>query len=110
METDVVVHDDLLKVIENESAVLVYFYNNSCAPCVSLRPKVGELVKNKFPLMKFITIDAEKNQSLAAQYNIFASPTLIVFLEGREYRRESKYISIPQLQETIQRPYAMIFE
>lgn len=110
METGIISNEDLFKMLENERAVLVYFFNNSCAPCVSLRPKVGELLEKSFPQMKFITIDAEKNQSLAAQYSIFASPTLIIFLDGKEYRRESKYISIPQLQDTIDRPYNMIFE
>jgi len=110
MKTEINSQEELTGIIENESAVLVYFFNNSCAPCVSLRPKVEELLQVKFPLMKFVTVDSEKNQALAASKNIFSSPTLIIFLEGREYRRESKYISIPQLQESIERPYSMIFE
>ena len=37
------------QLIENEQALLLYFYNDDCAPCLSLRPKVLELVKKSFP-------------------------------------------------------------
>lgn len=110
MKIEINSHEELLGIIENESAVLVYFYSNKCAPCVSLRPKVEQLLDAKFPLMKLVTIDSEKNQTIPASYSIFSSPTLIIFLEGKEYRRESKYVSISQLEEVIGRPYGMIFE
>ncbi len=96
-------------MIENEQAVLAYFYNNNCAPCISLRPKVEELVAGSFPRLKLVFINSEKHPEITGFYGIFSNPTLIVFLDGKEYRRESKYISILQLEETISRPYNMIF-
>jgi hypothetical protein len=38
--------------IEKEKARLVYFYNDDCAPCISFRPKVKDLMVNSFPEMK----------------------------------------------------------
>ncbi len=102
--------DEIVQLVENESAVLVYFYNNNCAPCISLRPKVEELISHRFPLMKLVFVNSEENQTIPASFNVFSNPTLIIFLEGKEYRRESKYISIPQLSDSIERPYNMIFE
>jgi len=97
-------------IIDEKSAVLVYFYNDNCAPCLSLRPKVIELVNEDFPKMELTFVNSGINPEIPARYHAFTNPTLIIFFEGREYRRESKYISIPQLAKTIDRPYGMIFE
>jgi len=98
------------KLINEKPAVLVYFYNDNCAPCLSLRPKVIELVTDEFPKMELAFVNSGINPEIPARYQAFTNPTLILFFEGREYRRESKYISIPQLFETIGRPYGMVFE
>jgi len=98
------------KIINENIGAMVYFYSDKCAPCVSLRPKVRELVEQKFPKMNLVYVNSEKNPMMPAKYNAFSSPTLIIFFEGKEYRRESKYISIPQLSDVIERPYNMVFE
>jgi len=97
------------QLIENEQALLLYFYNDDCAPCLSLRPKVLELVKEKFPKLKMVLSNSHTQPEVSAYYSAFNNPTLILFFEGNEYKRESKYISIPQLEQTIERPYNMLF-
>jgi thioredoxin len=102
--------EELMKLTENETAIMVYFYNNKCAPCISLRPKVEKMVIENYPKCKLLFIDSEKYPEITAGYGVFSNPTIIIFLEGREYRRESKYISIAQLSESLSRPYNLIFE
>ncbi len=101
--------EEIKGLIENETAVIIYFYSDNCAPCVSLRPKVQQLVNESFPKIKLVLINAETHPALPAAFSVFANPTLILFFDRREYRRESKYISIPQLSESIERPYNMLF-
>jgi thioredoxin 1 len=100
---------DIGKLITDKAAVLLYFYNDNCAPCKILRPKVQELVQNNFPNIEFRLINAEQFPASSAQYGVFASPTLLVFFEGKEYIRESKNISISELHDKIARIYKMIF-
>ena len=100
---------DIQNHINNKKAVLVYFYNDNCAPCTILRPKVKELVETEFPKMDFILVHAEKAPETSAHFGIFAAPTLLVFFEGKEYIRESKNISISELQTKIERYYNMVF-
>ncbi len=97
------------QLIDKEDAVLIYFYNDNCAPCLSLRPKVEDLVDDKFPKIKMVLSDSLAHPEVSAHFGAFSNPTLILFFGGREYRRESKYISIPQLAQTIERPYNMLF-
>ena len=101
---------DLDDIIEQEEAVIIYFYNDNCAPCISLRPKVWALVKNEFPKINFYLINSEKHPELTAHHSVFANPTLLVFFDGKEFIRKSKYVSIPELSQSIQRVYDLMFE
>jgi len=100
---------DIEKLITENAAVLLYFYNDNCAPCKILRPKVQELVSTDFPEIVFRLINSEKYPATTAIHGVFASPTLLVFFEGKEYIRESKNISISELHDKIERIYNMIF-
>jgi thioredoxin 1 len=100
---------DIQQLIENNTAVLLYFYNDNCAPCKILRPKVQDMAETYFNKLKFILVNAEQSAETSAYFGIFSSPTLLVFFEGKEYIRESKNISISELHDKIDRYYKMIF-
>jgi thiol-disulfide isomerase/thioredoxin len=100
---------EIESLIADNTAVMLYFYNDNCAPCKILRPKVQELVKDNFPNIEFRLINAEQFPATSAQYGVFASPTLVVFFEGKEYIRESKNIAISELHDKIERIYNMVF-
>jgi len=102
--------NEIENLIRDKKAVLLYFYNDNCAPCKILRPKVQELVESDFQNIEFRLINAEQYPAITAQYGVFASPTLLVFFEGKEYIRESKNISISDLHNKIERIYNMVFE
>ncbi len=90
-------------------ALMVYFFNPGCIACNSLRPKVEELVSTNFPGLELLSVDASTNPSLTSEAGVYSAPTILVFFEGREYIRESKYISVKQLEEKIGRYYDMVF-
>ena len=102
-------NQNIKETISQEAAVLVYFKNDMCAPCMALRPKVEELISSKFPEMKFIVVDSVENPELNGEFQVFANPTLLVFFDGKEYIRKSKYVSIPELEAEIGRLYGMMF-
>ena len=101
---------EITEFLQRNDAALLYFYNNNCAPCISLRPKVIELVEKRFPKMKLVYVDSLQSPEVSAFFQVFSNPTLLVFFEGKEYNRLSKYVSIPQLEESIGRPYQLLFE
>lgn len=100
---------EIQNLITKKPAALLYFYNDNCAPCVMLRPKVQEMVKDYFPNIQLYLINAEQFPATSAQFGVFSSPTLLVFFEGKEYIRESKNISISELHSKIERIYNMVF-
>lgn len=109
MESEIKSRESLQSLIEKEKAVIVYFYSDRCSPCISLRPKVIDMVKTAFQGVRLVFVNSEKVPEVAAAFSVFANPAIIVFIEGREYRRYSKYISINELGSDIERVYRMVF-
>jgi len=101
--------EEFLKLKEEETALLAYFSTEACNVCKVLKPKVAELIQTEFPEIKLIYVKSDKLAEVAAQNQVFAAPTLIIYFEGREYIRKSRNIGINELQKEIQRPYSMIF-
>lgn len=99
----------LIQFVNDQTAVIVYFYNDDCPPCISLRPKVEHLIKNSFPKMKLVWVNSKNHPEIPANYNVFANPTILVFFEGKEFKRFSKYVSISELEHAIDRYYKLVF-
>ncbi len=108
MENEVKSLEELQQHISEKPAVLAYFYNDNCAPCLSLRPKIIDLVKEHFPKMELLFVNSEKRE-IPAHYGVYDNPTLLVMFDGKEYIRESKYVSTAQLHNSISRYYELIF-
>lgn len=100
---------ELNQLISDNPAILVYFYNDNCAPCQSLRPKIIELIEQDFPKINLVFVNSI-NKELPISFGVYDNPTLIVFFDGKEYIRESKYVSTAQLGKSIERYYKMIFD
>jgi hypothetical protein len=46
---------------------------------------------------------------MAAHYRIFTVPTLIVFFQGKETIRKSRFIQLDELRLDLERPYTILF-
>jgi thioredoxin-like negative regulator of GroEL len=100
--------NDFKQSIETQKGVVLYFKNDLCGPCLALRPKVETLIKIKFEKMDFKIVDTVKQPELSNTFNVFSNPTILVFFEGKEYIRKSKYVSITELEKDIGRLYEMV--
>jgi thioredoxin-like negative regulator of GroEL len=109
MRNEITSIDQIQMIIKSELAVLLYFYNDDCPPCLSLRPKVEKMIEESFPRMKLYFANSKQYPEIPASYSVFANPTLITFFDGKETKRFSKYVSIPELEQAIERYYEMVF-
>ncbi len=100
--------EELKEKIANSEGAMLYFWGDNCAVCDALKPKIKELFDNSFPKIEQIYIDAKKNQDIAAAFSVFSIPTTIVFLDGKEFAREGRAMSIAALEEKIRRPYEIM--
>ena len=99
---------ELEEIIKKEVGVLLYFSGENCNVCHALRPKFKELFDKSFPKIKQIYLDAHQNPKISASFCVFSVPTILVFLDGKEFIREGRAVSLYQLKEKLQRPYKIM--
>ena len=66
--------------------VLVDFCASWCGPCRMMSPIIDQIAA-EYPQLKVGKIDTDAQQELAAQFEIFSIPTLILFRNGQEADR-----------------------
>lgn len=100
--------EELQNIVRTEVGVLLYFSGENCNVCHALRPKFKELFDSSFKEIKQIYLDAHENPEISAHYQVFSVPTMLVFLDGREFVREGRAVSMYKLEENLHRPYSMM--
>jgi len=100
---------DIQSIIDNNAAVMLYFSAPTCNVCHALKPKLIEAVETNFDAFNIISIDISETPEIASHFTVFAIPTLVVFLDGREFLRKSRHMSVGEVVDAIRRPYEMMF-
>ncbi len=75
--------DNFLSLIQSETPVVVDFWAPWCNPCVGFAPIFEDVAAEKEGVARFVKIDTEAQQALAAQYRIRSIPTIMVFKNGQ---------------------------
>ena len=99
-----------LEVAISKEASLIYISHEDCNVCKVLKPKVEELFEEKFGKVKLYYVNTHKTPDVAAQLSVFAVPAVVIIFDGREFFRESRSISLPELESKVTRVYKMMFE
>jgi thioredoxin-like negative regulator of GroEL len=100
--------DDIKKTIDEKMAVMLYFWAPTCNVCHALKPKLLEAIKSNFKEFEIISIDTSLEQEIAANFSIFAIPSVLVFLGGKEFLRKSRHMSVDEVVQEIKRPYEIM--
>jgi len=101
--------EDIKKEINTNDAVLLYFSGKNCGVCTALKPKIQSSFEKNFPKIKQIFIKADEHPKIAAHFNIFSIPSILIFFDTKESKRESRHISVEQLIQNTKRPYDLFF-
>lgn len=100
--------DDIKKIIEENMAVMVYFSAPTCNVCHALKPKLLEAIETNFDKFEVVSVDTSVDQETAAHYGVFAIPTVLIFLDGKEFFRKSRNMSVDEVVREIKRPYEIM--
>jgi len=100
--------DQIEKVIQEKTAVMLYFSSPACSVCHVLKPKLIEAIKGEFKLFDSVNIDISKMQDIAAHYGVFTAPTILIYFDGKEFIRKSRNMSVEEVLSQIRRPYEIM--
>jgi len=67
----------------NDIPVVADFWAEWCGPCKMMAPAYDRVAAELEPHVRFLKVDTEAEQQLAAQYNIRSIPTLMLFRNGK---------------------------
>jgi thioredoxin-like negative regulator of GroEL len=100
--------ESIQTAIREELALMLYFSAPTCNVCHALKPKLVDAVESNFDRFRIISVDVSVEQETAAHFNVFAIPTLLVFLDGKEFLRKSRHMSVQEVIGEIRRPYEIM--
>ncbi len=85
------------KKLIQEPTILVDFYANWCGPCKMLSPILEKVSSD----IKVIKVDVDKFEKLSREYGIMSIPTVILFENGEEVKRNIGFMSQEQVEKFI---------
>jgi len=88
--------------------VMVYFSAPTCNVCHALKPKLLEALESNFDDFKVESVDISTEEDIAPHFGVFAIPTVLIFLDGKEFLRKSRHMSVPEVIKEIKRPYEIM--
>jgi thioredoxin 1 len=71
------------QVIDSIKPVFVDFWAEWCGPCRMVGPVVEELARDYEGKVNFVKVNVDEANELAAKYNIFSIPTLMILNKGQ---------------------------
>ena len=74
------------EVLESETPVLVDFWAPWCGPCRMVSPILEEINAERDDL-RVVKLNTDENMQTAANYQVLAIPTMILFRNGSEATR-----------------------
>ena len=90
------------KIISSETPVLVDFFADWCGPCKMLAPILKDVKQELGDAIKIVKIDVDKNQSIAAKYQVRGVPTMLLFKNGKQVWRQSGVLQKKDIVQIIQ--------
>ena len=98
-----IIHDfeenEFVNIISND-LVIIDFYADWCGPCKMLSNEINSLVNNNKDLI-VLKVNVDKHHELAKKFGVMTIPTLILFKNMKEIKKNIGYINLVELEKWI---------
>ena len=88
-------------IIKSSTPVVVDFFATWCAPCKMMAPILQQVKGQLGENVRILKIDVDKNQEIAARYQVRNVPTLMIFQNGQKKWSGSGVMQADQLASVI---------
>ncbi len=90
----------LLDAIKAEAYMLIYVKTPNCSVCQADLPRVEKIVE-KLDVPSYL-IDATEVPEAVGQFQLFTSPVVLLYYQGREFHRQARIIDFEELTYRIE--------
>ena len=101
--------EEIKEKIASKEAFIFYFSSKNCSVCQVLKPKLNKEIEKSFEKIVFYEIKSDENLEISSHFGVFQAPTVLFYLDGKEFLREGRNISINAFLDAIKRPYEMFY-
>lgn len=74
------------EVLNAEKPVIIDFYADWCGPCKMMSPIIDNIAE-EIENIKVGKINVDEAQDLAVKYSVMSIPTIIIFKDGKPYKK-----------------------
>ncbi|RXK02889.1 thioredoxin family protein [Halarcobacter bivalviorum] len=102
--------EEVNSIISTGEPVLIYFSGQNCSVCTALKPKIEEQIKLNLPKIETYEVKADIYKEIASNFSVFSIPTILVFFDSKEFKREGRNISVMNFIKELERPYTLFMD
>jgi thioredoxin 1 len=91
------------EIINQDKPVLVDFFAEWCGPCQTMSPILKEVKDVLQDGVSILKIDVDKNQAIAAKFQVRGVPTFVLYKKGQQVWRQSGMVAKKDLIALIEK-------
>ena len=93
---------EIKQMIQEYPLVLLLIKTSQCGVCESIQAKAADLLESHSKA-RGIYVFMEDAPVTAAEYLALSAPTLLLFFQGKEVYRESRFVRFEELEQVLRR-------
>lgn len=95
--------DSLREEISKSELTFVYFGHPECSVCHGLKPQLEDKLAAFTKDISFVDVNTFEVPEVAGEYSIMTVPVVLLFVNGKEYLRQARFVPVNQLYSQVEK-------